>query len=332
MYRAAVISVFKATDDQDSFESQPYDIVFRQAFHDLGLAMSFSFNKSYAAPLSECELEILNISREIINAFTFDPTTYTRRPLVQIRAGYSPLQITAKEQIGELKNTLPIVYSGFPWYLNDAKVVGGRSLRISLSDVSTTFLQGENARIAEWFRKGQRLTEVLEVLLSSIAGLRFDLNALKDDPILSTRSIPNDIFYNNIHILGAIIPTMAREYGFRFSTDATGVYIFVPAQARPKTGALTIVSAETGMINHPGSVNWTHWGVQTLFGLPKVFFPGEWMTIDAQFIERSGVASTGKLDGVVIDAAYDWSDDSASISYVIAPEGEPVSSAPVITV
>lgn len=332
MYRASVISIFKATDDKDGYDSQPYDIVFRQAFHDLGLAYFFNFQKSYTAPMGVCNLEILNVSREMINAFSFDVTTYTRRPLVQIRAGYSPLQITEQGQIGELKNSLPVVYSGFPYYLNDNKVVGGRSLQIELSDVSTTFMQGENARVAEWFRKGQRLTEVLRILLSGIAGLKYDLTDLLDDPTLSVRSLPNDIFYNNIHIIGKIIPDMAREYGFRFSIDASGVYVFKPARVRPRTKDRTIVSTDTGMINHPGAVNWTHWGVQTLFGLPKVFFPGEWMTIDAQFIERSETSGTGQISGVVIDGNYDWADASATASYVIAPEGEPVSANPVITV
>lgn len=331
MERAAVVSIFKATDDAGNFTDAPIlDIVFRQAFHDLGLAMSFNFTKSYVAPFGTCDLTIENINNNIAEAFAFDVTTYARRPLVQIRAGYSAELITQKSEIGNLKNSLPVIYSGHPFYAVDQKIVGGRNLTVNLSDVSTGFLQGKNSRVCEWFRKGQKVTDVLKFMLDQIGGYRYDLSALLSDPATAALTLPSDVFYNNLPILPTVVPNLGREFRFWSTTDASGIAVFRPSKQRPPTQAFDIVSAETGMIEHPTKVNWTHWSVKTLFGRPKVFFPGEWIQTQASFVNSSNAAFSGVVTGCVINADYNWDDESATASYVIAPEGEPVSANPVL--
>lgn len=330
--RAAVISVFKATGETNEFADGPIvEIVFRQPFHDLGLGFTFSFTKSYVAPFGTCDLVIQNISSKIAEAFSFDRVNYTFRPRVEIRAGYSDVAITKISQLNELKNSLDVVYTGFPYYAYDEKIVGGRVLTVNLSDVSTTFLQGKNARVAEEYRSGQTVIEVLKDLLGHIEGIKFDLSELSKEPSFASKRLPQNVFYNNLPIIPTVIPNLGRDFGFFFTTDATGQLVFRPSKQAPQTGAVSIVSATTGMIEHPAKVNWTHVNVKTLFGLPRLFYPGEWMTVQSDYLDRALIANSKSVSGAVINGDYQWNDETAQVAYVIAPEGVPVSQNPVIT-
>lgn len=328
--RAAIVSVFRATDDDGGFADEPKDILFRQPFHNLGLAMTFGFAKTYVSPFAKCDLVIENPSNLMVESFGFDRTTYERRPLVEIRAGYSDVEITTKAAIAQLKNSLDVVYTGYPYYVLDQKVVGGRSLTVSLSDVSTTFLQGKRGRVSEEFRLGQPILEVVKAILKEMNGVKFDLSELEKSPV-AAKILPNSIMYNNIPIIPTVLPNLGREFGFYMSIDPTGILKFRPAGVIPATGTLATVGPKTGMIEHPARMNWTHWNVKTLFGLPMLFYPGTWMTVESDFLERGIVAESKTLTGVVINGDYQWQDESAMTSYVIAPEGEPVESQPVIS-
>jgi hypothetical protein len=330
--RAAVISVFRATSEFNEFADGPaVEVVFRQPFHDLGLAFSFQFAKTYVAPFGQCALAIENISSKIAEAFTFDRVNYTFRPKVEIRAGYSDVIIKTKDQISTLKNSLDVVYTGFPFYTYDEKIVGGRVLTVNLSDVSTTFLQGNNSRVVEEYRAGVSITNVLKDLLGQIPGLQYDLSNMVTDVHFVDRTLPHPVFFNNLPILSTVIPNLGREYGFYFTVDGAGKLIFRGAQKIPSTGGATAVNSKNGMVEHPAKVNATHVNVRTLFGLPRLFYPGEWMTVQSDYLDRALIAKSKSVSGAVINAQYAWNDESALVNYILAPEGVPVASQPVIT-
>jgi len=327
--RQAVISVFAATNDFGEYTNAPIrEILFRQAYHRQGLAYEFRFSKAFATPFGQCDLTIHNPSANLADAFAFDSISYKQRPRVEIRAGYAA---PYDGDIEALKNALPMVYAGFPYYVYDQKIVGGRVLTVQLSDASTGMLFGPNTRISEQYRAGQPLIEVLKDLLGRIPGLQYDISELEADKRVSAVTLPADVMYTALPILSTVIPNLGREFGFAFSLDGQGKYVFRATAAIADSKTPTVISATTGMIEHPARVNWTHWNVKTLFGLPRVLYPGEWVRIESEYLDRSRSAETKSLTGMVVNADYEFSDASATIGYVVAMDGSPISTQPVIT-
>jgi hypothetical protein len=331
MIRQCVISVRKATDDLGNYSTEAHrEICFRQPFNSLGLAIHFGFQKSYTSAFSECQLAIENTDNKLTQVFSFDRNTYLRRPLVEIRAAYSDERIKSFSDIDRLKNSLPLIYSGFPYYIADEKTVGGRMLSIMLNDISMVDVIGEKARITERFGRGMRLTDVLDKLFE-FSGVAGRTDALKDDPTYKLVSLETDLYYVNRVVISDVIPNLCRQYGVLMTTDQQRNLVLRPGGKATTSGG-SKVSAKTGMINYPALTNFTHWGVQTLFGMPKVFFPGDWMKIEDEFLVRNGQSASGVVEGAVVEGDYQWNDSTAQISYVVAPEGEPVTDVPVLNI
>lgn len=83
-FRQAVVSVRKPTGatgstDVDKLYYPPEaEILFRQPYHNLGLAMTFNFQQSFFTPFSTCSLMIENNSTKMADVFKFDNMDYTK--------------------------------------------------------------------------------------------------------------------------------------------------------------------------------------------------------------------------------------------------------------
>ena len=327
-YRQAVLTVYSEEDPLGL--SAVSEIFFRQPFNRLGYSMNFTFQKTYASsgPFSDCNIQIQNPSQNVVESITkFDLKTYKGRPRVEVRAGYSKVQIERRADAGKLKNSLPLIYTGYPFEMFDNKVLGGRVFNFTLFDGQTVNIYGKASRYFGTFAAGSRLSDIVNAL--AVAG-KFKIDT-EGDPVvslvLSTR-ISSKLFYNGRFILQDILPSLGRTYGFSYSVNPQGVYVCRALVAAPRVGAPEIISEETGMIEQPTRVNSSHWQVKTLFGLPRVFFPGDWVTIKAPFLKRFTGQET--VTGCVIDGDYNFADGSADCTYVVAPEGEPVTYFPFL--
>ncbi len=327
-YRQAVLTVYSEEDLLGL--SAVSEIFFRQPFNRLGYSMNFTFQKTYVSsgPFTDCNIQIQNPSQRVVESLSlFGPSKYKGRPRVEVRAGYSKEQIYRRSDANKLKNSLPIIYTGYPYEMYDNKVLGGRVFTVSLFDAQTNNLYGKVSRYFGTFAAGSRLSDVVNAL--AVAG-KFQIDT-EGDPVvslvLSTR-ISSKLFYNGRFILQDILPSLGRTYGFSYSVNPQGVYVCRSLVAAPRAGAPEIISAETGLIEQPTRVNSSHWQVKTLFGLPRMFFPGDWVTIKAPFLKRFTGQDT--VTGCVIDGDYNFADGSADCTYVVAPEGEPVTYFPFL--
>ncbi len=281
-----------------------------------------------------------NNSTDMVDAFKFDQSDYTKpRPLVEIRAGYSEMKIEANDDtvgpatlggsspiLDQLKKDLSIVYAGHPFYLADSKTRGGRNLVVRLHDAGTWDLGGPLSRITERYPAGTALQAVLSALCEKLgAQTNFENFTSKG----ATR-ISSDLWYNNRLILSDIIPELSRNYGFYYFKKGDA-YVFFPSGAQ-EMGDFVEISAANGLIEYPGGVNWTHYGFQTLFARPRFLQPGDWVKLkDPSFI-RFGLSDRGIISGIVVSAQYSFEDEQAMCNFVMAPEGYPVESQPVIVI
>lgn len=324
MYRQAIATIHVP----DSRGGILKEIIFRQPFHKLGLAMAFNFQKNYYTAFGECTLAIHNPSNEIDDAFWFDIKNYDKRPRVEIRAGYSPVKITSFTEVARLKNALPLIYTGYPYYYYDDKLVNGRVLVANLMDVQTARLTGPLSRTrgeTEYFPKGIPVIEVVTKMLRQI-GVQYDLAGMAP---IANRVVDGTLFFNQRLILADVLPRLGIEYGYTFSLNAGGVYVFKALQQTKKQAGI-LVNSDTGLIYYPTHVNFTHWMVKTSFARPSIFYPGDWMTVESEHFKRNRISPSGRIQGVVIDAQYDFDDANAMCTYVIAPEGYPYSANPVV--
>lgn len=335
-FRQSVISVFKPIDGAGNFLKIPsLEIIFRQPFHNFGLAYSFSFSKSYFAPHTTCELTIENIDNTIVDAFYFETTTYTKRPLVEIRASYSSVKMKTIQELNLLKQNLPLIYSGTPYYTQDNKIVGGRTLNISLSDFQSFTRVG---RVTKSFRKGRTIISVIDELLEA-AGLSGAGNStfdLQNNPEFSLLKLENDLMYNHRHVLSDILPELGRQYAFYFFVGAHGEYEFKPA-LNTTPGIFKTVNSTNGLIEHPVGINFVQWNIKTFFGLPSFMYPGDRVKIESEHFKRIAGLQTNlnidnTLQGLIVTGNYNWNDADADITYTIAADGQPVNAHPVLQI
>lgn len=331
-YRQGVISVFKALEDGKFSPKPETEIIFKQPFNNLGLGFAFSFTRNYFSPYAPCQLSIINPSNEIVDAFSFDPKTYKKRPLIEIRAGYSDVKMKTFKDLDKLKVSLDKIYTGHPTFGADNKTSGGRVFNVRLNDIVAV---SRTARVGKQYKKGRSILSVLDDVLK-IAKVKFDLNSLIRDPDFPKLSLENTIFYNNRQIMTQVLPSLAKKYGFKFYVT-NGVYEFRSSTNKGPVGVTKEVSEKNrSMIEHPVSVNFVHWKVKTFFGRPKVFDRGEWMKVVSNvFTKKSFVgppSPTGTtVTALIVNANYSWQNESASIEYVISPSGQPINSTPELS-
>ncbi len=334
--RQAVVSVRQPTGNTTSpdidvqYAPATTNVVFRAPYHTLGLAINFSFQKSFFAAFSECQLTIENNSSDMANAFSFNYKNYLLpRPLVEIRAGYSTYQLTDPLDVADInafKKTLPLAYTGFPYYLYDQKIRGGRQLDVRLHNFGTFRLKGPSSRITSRFPAGSPLSEVLQTCADRGA---FPIDLTHMGATATTR-IRTALFYNNRQILSDVFPELARQYNFFFFKRGNTT-VFFPAGVQVQ-GALRVVSASTGLIEYPAKQNWTHWAFKTLFAQPEFLQPGDWVDLqDPAFANFYGLPSD-RVSGIITQGGYNWNDDNADCDFTLAPEGFPVESRPILVV
>lgn len=328
-YRQAVLTVYSVTEGVEV--EVIAEIFFRQPFNRLGLAMSFGFQKTYTStgPFSDCPVVIHNPSPKIVNSLIgYDFKTYKDRPRVEIRAGYSKVQIQKFSDANKLKTSLPLIYTGYPFEFYDNKIRGGREFSVTLFDGQAVKLYGNAARFFGTFAAGSYLSDIIGALCNA-AKIKFEIDDIVgSSTFFSKTQVKNKLFYNGRFVLQDILPALGRSYGFSYSVGPQGSYVFRSMLNTPNLGAFEVVNATNGLIETPSRVSRTHWQIKTLFGLPRMFFPGDWMKVEAPFFERY----TGKdnVTGCVIDADYSFDDSVGMCTYTIAPEGEPVTLFPFI--
>lgn len=323
--RQSVISVFRPLDDAGHFLNIPaLDIIFRQPFHNLGLAYSFNFSKSYYAQFTTANLSIENIDNNIVDAFYFDTVNLKKRPLVEIRAGYSDVKLKNLTKLLTLKQSLPLIYSGTPYYNQDNKTIGGRIFNIQLSDFQSFTRVG---RVVKKYSKGRLITEIIDDLLVSIK-TRFSIQALIEDSEFRSLKLENNLMYNHRHVLSDILLELAKQYGFIFFVNSSGTYEF-RVVSKSTSGIATDINSRNGLIEHPVGINFVQWTIKTLFGLPSILYPGDRVKIESEHFRRIALPPPNKnvdniLDGLIVDANYNWNDSSAEIQYTVAADGQPV--------
>ncbi len=323
-FRQSVISVFKPIDGTGNFLKIPsLEIVFRQPFHNFGLAYSFSFSKSYWAPFTTCELSIENVDNTIVDAFYFDTEPLTKRPLVEIRAGYSSVKMKKIQELNLLKQNLPLIYSGTPYYVQDNKIAGGRTLNISLSDFQSFTRVG---RVVKKYFKGQSIISIIDSLITSIGAMGSTLEL--ETPEFQALKLENDLMYNHRHVLSDILPELARQYSFYFFIGPHGIYEFRPA-LNTTPGIFKNVNSTNGLIEHPVGINFVQWTIKTFFGLPSFMYPGDRVKIESEHFKRIARLQTNlnidnTLQGLIVTGNYNWNDTDADITYTIAADGQPI--------
>jgi len=297
--------------------------------------MSFNFTRSYFSPIATCNLAIQNIDNDIVSAFAFDSRTYKNRPRVEIRAGYTDFRANDAGDIEELKNRLREVYTGYPFFSSDDKIVGGRVLTVQMSDLIAS---ARSKRISQTFSKGRTLISILEAIEKSTKGLLFSLGEIRVDAVLSTAKLENNLYFNNRQIITDILPELARTFKFYWLAKGN-VFIFKPARTRGRVGSKVVVNRFNGMVEHPVSTNWVHYKLKTLFGLPELIQPGGWVRMESDFFGRSTASqvtvvkgTNDTIDGLVVEAQYDFADQVAQIIYTVSAEGQPVNTNPVLQI
>lgn len=344
LLRQAVISIRRATDLNGNFEKVAFDIPFRQPFNNLGLDFQFTFTKAYWGFFTAAELKIFNINQEMTDAFFFDSKTYKKRPLVEIRAGYSNIKALNQTDIVKLKADLPAVFTGFPNFASDDKAVGERELLVTLNDITAS---KRTKRVSRSYKKGRLVLSVLQDLAIQ-ADIKVDLTALENDDTFSAIELENDLYYLNRQVLTDIYFALSKSYGFRAFFDASSppTLIFKRAGTQGIVGGFTVISEKTGMVEHPTSVNFVHWKVKTFFGRPRVLFPGDWIRVESEYMARLNkrTQASGRkiggiskpvdktVDGVIIVADYNWQGAEALIEYTLSVQGHPEDTNPILQI
>lgn len=322
MFRQAVITVRKSKGDGTFENLAVLNIPFRQPFNNFGLGLEFSFTKTYTDPTSVCNLVIHNPDDTIVDSFNYDTRKIKNRPLVEIRAGYSSFKQKTNTEIDNLKRDLSLIYSGFPFYFSDDKIIGGRTLTVDLSD-KLSFNQF--GRITQGFGKGTRIYTVIETILTRI-NQSFNLNKLKNNSDFAKLTLENTVYYNARGVLYDILPQLGRQYRFWYFYNNEGVLEFELGNVAPEPAPPISVGTATGLIEHPTGINFTQYRIKTFFARPKIFYPGEWMRAE------SNVFSGGILDGLVVESEFEFNDESAICNYIVSAEGRPVNTHPIIEI
>lgn len=326
-YRQAVITVYQQADALGL--SATSEIFFRQPFNRLGYSINFSFSRTYTSsgPFNDCNIQIQNPTQNVVDSLTISgPGKYAGRPRVEIRAGYSKVQIDRRADANKLKNSLPLIYTGFPYEMYDNKVRGGRVFSVTLFDAQAVNLYGKAARFFGTFAAGSRLGDIVQALATA-AKVKIDTADPIAENLFDGRTSAK-LFYNGRFVLQDILPALGRSYGFSISINPQGVYVCRSLVAAPRPGKADVLSEQTGLIETPSRVNASHWQAKTLFGLPRLYFPGDWVTVKAPFLKR--YTGQDNVTGCVIDGDYNFSDSTGECTYVVAPEGEPATYFPFI--
>lgn len=312
------------------------EIIFRQPYHPWGLAYSFNFTKGIFTPFSTCTIVIYNPSPEITDSLKFDPNNPFNRPKIEIRGGesesrllsYTPGTPAAQGELAPLKSELPLLYTGYPFFFSEDKQIGGKTLTIQCSDMSQDVA---TIRINDQFISGTPVLSILQKLFPDA-----DLTEVASG--LSGVVTENPVYYNNLLLHSQVLPELARIYKFRYYFTQGGIVKFTMSGIPQDGNKTTIVNNTTGLIEYPVSINWCFWNIKTFFGRPVVFYPGQWMTVDLTNLKGSQVLFSntggvteffGKKSGLVVEAKYNWQDESAEIQYTISPDGYPVETSPI---
>ena len=276
----------------------------------------------------------MNTNNDIRDAFSFDYKTLKARPKVEIRAGYLD---NPESDVDALKSKLVLNYTGSPTFVSDDKTRGGRNLEVRLSDISTST---STSRITTTIQTGASLIGAIQQLTSPL-GINIDIEELSLDATLASAKFENTVFYNSRQILTDILPSLTKQYPFGFYTDPNGTLKFVSKVNKTTSNASqpeNLISSLTGMIEHPVGVTWVHWQVKTFYGRPRIFKPGEWARVQSRFFadSKQGVpvsdsSTENFIDGLIIEAKYQWKDSNAVIDYKLSAEGQPVTGYQVLS-
>jgi len=339
MFRQGVISIFKPNDSGGFNEVADKNIVFRQPFHSFGLGYTFSFDKSLHAPITDCQLLIINPGDDISQSLDYEYSLSKKRPLIRIYGGYSDfvMRSFSEGEISTLKGTLDQVYTGYPYFYSDDKVQGGRELSLELTDTS---LIGSNERISIRFSEKTSIIDIITKLIDGIADglVESDTSALEDNIDFSFLETEFPVLYNNRIVLEDIIPDLARQYAFTYFADNEGTLVFRPREDQGKTTGASVnkINNNNGLAGFANTVNWVDIGFKTYFGKPQVFYPGDRVSIDAPNLYPKTAENELVLDvptnGLIVNASYQWDDDSAEINYVMNKFGQEASANPIVKV
>lgn len=291
-------------------------IMYRQPFNKLGLEFSFSFNKTYGQITTTVDLKIFNPSPETIELFVFNPKNLNNRPMVRIYAGYSDFVCRHYDDWAKLKNTLPLIFSGYPYYLNERVLANGKELNIMLTDKMSLSTE-QRKRFIGYFPQGATVFAILEAIKAN-ADFICDLSQVD---FLRSIKIENPLMFAGQDILAYILPLLGKKYNFTFSTNENGTLVFKPtANLNNKRTNITEITNENGLIEIPERQNWAQWEVKTFFGLPHIFSVGEWVTVKSEALKGYGVSHRGELTGLITEASYNFA-ENAYISYIISTDG-----------
>jgi len=323
MFRQSVISIFKAVSEGNYKKTPDLNIVFRQPFNSFGLAYTFSFNKSFFAPITDCKIVIFNADSKIVEALQFEYSKPRTRPKIEIYAGYSDTKIlnNSNVEINRLKSSINQVYTGFPIFFSDDKLVGERELSIDCTDIS---LVGSSERVSASFKENTLVTTILEELLSD---LEVDLSLLKSNTTFANLKIEHEVFYNNRLLLEDVIPDLERQYGFTHLTNYDGQLVFQnkSEKGQPGNSLQNVISPQNGMIEFPNTINWVDYECRTFFGRPDIFYPGERVTLKASNL-------TTDVRGLIVNGEYNFNDREAEIRYIINQYGQPFNAYPILRI
>ena len=174
--RQSIISIYEYLGKKTYSPMPIQEIIFRQPYHNLGLAYSFNFTKSFFAPISTAQIAIQNPSADMINALRFDPAKPMERPKIEIRAGESNFRLDSIGLINTFKTSpgMDLVYTGHPYFFTENKFPGGKTLNISCSDMDAPDRQ---ERSNKTFRQGE--ITVLLALQSLLANTKCDFTGIQ---------------------------------------------------------------------------------------------------------------------------------------------------------
>lgn len=302
------------------------DIYFLQPFNKLGLHYEFSFSKTFGEVSTMMELSLYNVGGDTVGLFSFDPLSLTSRPKVSVYAGYSKAKPKSASEIGEVKKSLPLVFSGYPFFVSEVFELTEKRLDVKLTDRMALAEDSKN-RVVALFQAGTNLKEILATL-SKQSGQAFDTAAITN---ILNQKIDNSLLLTGQHIFRYVMPLLGRRFGFTFNFKPTGEVLFLPTTPALAQGKV-VLSADTGLVQIPLRQNWTQWQVETFFGMPEVLFPGDWVTVQSRALTGYGVSESGTVTGLVVGADYSFGKE-ASVMYTIATDGVPGSgSMPIIEV
>jgi hypothetical protein len=327
MYRQALISIYKSQGEGQYKTIPDKVIIFRQPYHNLGLSMSFSFEKSFAVTVTDCAIEIENVDNTIADALQYDYNKPRTRPKIEIHAGQSDTKITSSSnvEINRLKASLNRVYTGFPIFFSNDKFLNSRILTIDCTDISLLL---SSERVTEYYRAGTTLFTMLEdILENSLA----DLSLLRLDRAFVAIEIEQDVYYYSRFILEEIIPDLENQYGFTHYTNSSGDMVFIYLLDKGTAGSTeqNIISPSTGLIEYPNTVNWIDYECRTFFDKPDIFYPGDRVTLKSPNLSGSTSNNLGTVSGMVTNGQYNFNDSEAEIKYIVNSYGQPFNTRPI---